>query len=95
MRQVSIKETNANEPLKMCRNKGTLKVKTGGIKDFQDKSKGEPVYCLDGLRHIDGVTLIQAFMWNYGNLSLQCKGRTSSGKELARSRVPRRSTEAD
>ena len=39
MRQVGIKETNANEPLLICQCEGMVKVKTEGIKGFQDKSK--------------------------------------------------------
>ena len=31
--------------------------------------QGKPVYCLSGVRHKDGVTLIQALVWNVGTFA--------------------------
>ena len=43
---------------------------------FQDKSRGEPVYCLDGVRHKGGVNLSQALVWNAGTCRSDGKGET-------------------
>ncbi len=61
---------------------------------LQDKSRGEPVYCLDGVRHKGGVNLNQAPVWNVGTCRSDDKGETSSGGPT-RVRVPMRSTGAD
>lgn len=31
-------------------------------------------YCLDGVRHKDGMNLAQAFVWNVGNCHPDAKG---------------------
>jgi hypothetical protein len=44
--------------------------------------QGKPAYCLSGVRHKDGVTLIQALMWNVGTFASRgCKrdGGSPSG----------------
>lgn len=46
---------------------------------LQDKVQREPVYCLDGIRHIGGVTLVRAFMWNVGTWSSGVKGELEIG----------------
>jgi hypothetical protein len=42
-------------------------VSPGGVQE-------EPVACLDGIRHRDGVTLAQAFVRNVGTCRLDAKG---------------------
>jgi len=43
---------------------------------IQDKSRREPVYCLDGVRHRSGVNLMQALVWNVGTCRSDGKGET-------------------
>jgi hypothetical protein len=71
--QVRIKETNASEPLRKCR-KRRNDVKTGKESLARDKPRGRPVYCLGGVRHRGGVTLIQAFVRNVGTCRPDGKG---------------------
>jgi hypothetical protein len=54
-------------------------------------TQGIPVYCLSGVRHKDGVTLIQAFVWNVGTCRSDVKGETQV-EEPTRVRVPMRDT---
>jgi hypothetical protein len=35
-----------------------------------------PAYCLSGVRHKDGVSVIQAWVWNVGTCRLEAKGDT-------------------
>ena len=70
-----IKETNVSEPLIKCR-KRRNDVKTGKESLARDKPRRRPVYCLGGVRHRGGVTLIQAFVWNVGTCRLDGKGET-------------------
>jgi hypothetical protein len=70
---VRIKETNASEPLIKCR-KRRNDVKTGKESLARDKSRGRPVYCLGGVRHRGGVTLVQAFVRNVGTCRPDGKG---------------------
>ena len=60
----------------------------------QGLAQREPVYCLGGVRHRDGMTLIQAFVRNRGNLSSRCEGRSASGGPIS-VRVPMRDTGAE
>lgn len=53
-----------------------------------------PDYWASGDRRIGGVNLFQAFVWNCGNQSFRCEGRSSSGRSH-KVRVPIRSTGAD
>ena len=49
---------------------------------LQDRSRGEPVYCLGGVRHKGGVNLSQALVWNVGTFASRgCKrdGGSPSG----------------
>ncbi len=41
--------------------------------------QGEPVYCLDGVRHKGGVNLNQALVWNVGTCRPDAKGETQMG----------------
>jgi hypothetical protein len=65
---VSIKETNASEPLMKCRN-SIGEIKTEGIRYF-GINPGQPAYCPDGLRHKGGVNLIEALVWNLRTCSM-------------------------
>jgi len=56
--------------------------------------QGKPAYCLNGVRHKDGVTLTQALVWNVGTCRSDGKGETRV-EEPTRVRVPMRSTGAD
>jgi len=47
-----------------------------------------------GDRRLGGVTLIRALVWNCGNQSLRCQGRSTSGKHHE-ARVPMRDTGTD
>jgi len=38
------------------------------------QAQREPVYCLGGVRHTDGMNLIQAFVWNVGTCRPDVKG---------------------
>jgi hypothetical protein len=51
-------------------------VETGGRTLLQDKSRGEPAYCLGGVRHKSGVNLNQALVWNVGTCRSDGKGET-------------------
>jgi len=51
-------------------------------------------YWADGNRRIGGVTLIRALMWNCGNQSFRCQGRSTSGIHRE-ARVPKRNTGTD
>jgi hypothetical protein len=53
--------------------------------------QGKPAYCLSGVRHKDGVTLIQALVWNVGTCRSDDKGETQV-EEPTRVRVPMRDT---
>jgi hypothetical protein len=54
----------------------TADVKIGRLTLLQDKSRGEPVYCLGGVRHRGGVPLNQASVWNAGTCRSDAKGET-------------------
>jgi hypothetical protein len=56
--------------------------------------QGKPAYCLNGVRHKDGVTLTQALVRNVGTCRSDGKGETQV-EEPTRVRVPMRSTGAD
>ena len=56
--------------------------------------QGKPAYCLNGVRHKDGVTLTQALVWNVGTCRSDGKGETRV-EEPTRVRVPMRSTGTD
>jgi len=58
-------ETNVSEPLRKCR-KRRDDVKTRGWSLTWDKSGRAPAYCPDGVRHEDGVNMVQALVWNVG-----------------------------
>ena len=72
--QVRFKEMSVNEPLMRCR-KRMDDVKTGGSR-YSRISSGKPAYCLGGVRHKGGMTLIQALVWNVGTCRPDVKGET-------------------
>ena len=76
-----------------CRNEKD-DARTGGLTDFQDKSQGEPVYCLGGIRHKGSANLIRAFVRNVGTCRSDAKGEIQV-EETTRMRVPMRDTGAD
>jgi hypothetical protein len=51
-------------------------VETGRLTLLQDKSRGEPVYCLGGVRHRGGANLNQASVRNVGTCRSDGKGET-------------------
>jgi len=51
-------------------------VETGRLTLLQDKSRGEPVYCLGGVRHRGGANLNQASVRNVGTCRSDDKGET-------------------
>ena len=69
-------------------------VETGRLTLLQDKSRGEPAYCLGGVRRTVGTSLIRALLWNVGTCRSDDKGEIQSGRPM-RMRVPMRSTGAD
>jgi hypothetical protein len=79
--QVRFRETSASEPLMRCRKQVTMRPKLGAYTTpggVQEK----PVYCLGGVPHRSGVTLIQALVWNVGTFASRgCKrdGGSPSG----------------
>ena len=68
-----------NEPLMKCR-KRTDDIKTGGKSLTRDKNRGHLKCCLFGIRHVGGVNLIQAFVWNVGTCRLDEKGEAQEPK---------------
>jgi len=61
--QVGIKKMSTSEPLMRCRNIRDG-VKTADTWRSAGQVQREPVYCLGGGRHRDGMNLIQAFVRN-------------------------------
>lgn len=73
LRQVRIKEVNVSEPLMKCREE-INDVKTRGYSLLWDKSKGNLITDLDGVRHKGGTNLILALVWNVGTYRFDAKG---------------------
>lgn len=71
--QVRTGETNASEPLMMCR-KRSNDVETTGESLLWDKRRGRPVDCLRGIRHEGGVKSVQALVRNVGTCHPDAKG---------------------
>lgn len=65
LRQVSIKKTNAREPLMTCR-KTPSNVETGTETLSREAGGGVSVYGSTGIRHEGGVIVIQAWVRNVG-----------------------------
>lgn len=69
-------------------------VKTGEVLGFQDKSKGDLITDLDGVRCGGGMILSQALLWNVGTCRSDVKGEVQV-TEFTRTRVPILSTGAE
>jgi len=41
---------------------------------LHDELRGYPAYCLSGVRHKDGMSLFQAFVWKTGTCRFDAKG---------------------
>jgi len=93
VRQVSLKETNAIEPLMKCR-KTSDDVQTGVDLAPGSKGWGVSADCPIGIRHEGGVTLRQASIRNTETCRSDAKGETQAG-DTVRVRVPMRSTGAE
>ena len=72
LRFMSVKETSASEPFLTYRKRHQTISKLGFGKCSGNKIQGIPAYCLSDIRYEDGVTLIQALVWNVGKLFLWC-----------------------
>ena len=71
-------ETSGSEPLRTCR-KSLDDVKTGGSFVTPGAVREEPVYCLHGVRHRGGVTVLWASVWNVGTCHFAAKGEPQVG----------------
>lgn len=69
------KETNASEPLMKCRN-AFRRRRNRGLISAPGQGWGKPAYCPTGVRHVGGVTLIQALVRNVGTCRPDAKGET-------------------
>jgi hypothetical protein len=63
---VTVKKTSANEPL-LKRRRGYNGIKMSGWNFYSDKIYRKPDYWVDDIRRAGGVSLIEAFVRNYGN----------------------------
>lgn len=93
LEQVWIRETNASEPSMTRRNSETCCQNQRRFYHLGQACRG-PDYWASGDRRIGGVKLIQASVWNCGNQSFRCQGRSTSGGNHE-ARVPMRSTGTD
>jgi hypothetical protein len=59
-----------------------------------NKSRGKPVYCLDGIRHKGGENLIWALVWNVGTCPLMIREKHKWAAPIS-VRVPRQGTGAE
>jgi hypothetical protein len=91
--QVGIRKAKTTEPLLKRRDPETCR-QNQRLLDPLGSVRRTPGYGADGDRRIGGASLIRALMWNCGNLSLRCQGRSPSGDHHEAS-VPMRSTGAD
>ncbi len=69
-------------------------VETRGVSISWDRVRRRPGVLGGGDRRREGATRIQALVWNCGNPSLRCQGRSSRGNHHEAS-VPMRSTGTD
>jgi hypothetical protein len=93
LEQVGIRETNESEPSMTRRKPETCRQNQGRF-HLLGRACRIPDYRASGGRRIGGVNLIQASVWNCGNQSLRCQGRSPSGRNHEAS-VPMRSTGTD
>ena len=93
LEQVRIRETNESEPSLTRRDPETCRQNQGRFY-LLGKACRAPDDWASGGRRIGGVKLIQASVWNCGNPSFRCQGRSPSGRNHE-ARVPMRSTGTD
>lgn len=93
LEQVRIRETNESKPSMTRRNPKNCCQNQGRFY-LLGQAYRTPDYWVCGNRRIGGVKLIQALVWNCGNQSLRCQGRSTSGR-IHEARVPKRSTGTD
>jgi hypothetical protein len=91
--QVGIRKAKTPEPLLKRRDPETCR-QNQRLLDPLGSVRRTPGYGADGDRRRGGASLIRALMWNCGNLSLRCQGRSPSGDHHEAS-VPMRSTGTD
>jgi hypothetical protein len=87
---VRFREASASELPMRCRNEKD-DVITGGLTILQDKSRGEPVYCLGDIRHKGSANLNRAYVRNVGTCRPDDKGEIQM-EETIRMRVLMRGT---
>jgi hypothetical protein len=66
MCQVTARKTNASEPLKTCRKRGQVASKPEAALCRRDEPKRRLAFCLGGVRHRGGVSLVEALLRNVG-----------------------------
>ena len=72
-RQVRAGKTNVSEPLLRCRKLRDV-IETGLQSLARDEARGIPADCPSGDRHEDGVSPVQALVWNVGTYRPDAKG---------------------
>ena len=72
-RQVCAGKTNVSEPLLTCRKRWDV-IETGLQLLARDQAWGMPVDCPSGDRHENGVSPVQALVWNVGTSCRDAKG---------------------
>lgn len=76
--QVRTRETSKSEPPPKCRKRRDV-VKTEWLVVSSGQAQRKPAYWLSDGRHIGGVNLVQALVWNAGTCRPDFKGAVSSG----------------
>jgi len=93
LKQVWIRETNVSEP-SMTRRKPYNCRQNQGRKVLLGRACRIPDYRAGDDRRIGGVNLIRALVWNCGNQSFRCQGKSSSSKSYE-AKSPKRNTGTD
>jgi hypothetical protein len=93
LEQVGIRESNESEPSMTRRNPKNCRQNQGRFYLLGQACRA-PDYWASGDRRIGGENLIRASVWNCGNQSFRCQGRSTSGRNHE-TRVPMRSTGTD
>lgn len=91
--QVRIRESNESEPSMTRRNPKNCRQNQGRFHLLGQACRA-PDYWASGDRRIGGENLFRASVWNCGNQSFRCQGRSTSGSNHE-ARVPKRSTGTD
>jgi hypothetical protein len=93
LEQVGIRESNESEPSMTRRNPKNCRQNQGRFYLLGQACRA-PDYWASGDRRIGGENLIRASVWNCGNQSFRCQGRSTSGRNHE-ARVPKRNTGTD